>query len=152
MEKLVALPSSIGMLKGLVKLDVSWCPKHKNLPEEIGQCLEDGVHSVFPLVNEGLCSLEILNLSFCNLIDGGLSEDIGCLSSLKELHINGNNFVHLPESIAQLGDLETLYLSNCKRLPQLPEFSKQLHTISAYWSNDLICNSLFQNISSASDS
>uniref|UniRef100_M1CPB4 Leucine Rich Repeat family protein n=1 Tax=Solanum tuberosum TaxID=4113 RepID=M1CPB4_SOLTU len=99
MEKLVALPSSIGMLK-----------------------------------------------------DGGLSEDIGSLSSLKELHLNGNNFVHLPEIIAQLGDLETFYLSNCKRLPQLPEFSKQLHTISADWSNDLICNSLFQNISSASDS
>ncbi|KAH0748078.1 hypothetical protein KY290_027310 [Solanum tuberosum] len=161
MEKLVALPSSIGMLKGLVKLDVSWCPKLKMLPEEIGdlesleeldasctrisqppssivqlnklkslsfsgQCLEDGVHFVFPQVNEGLRSLEILILSFCNLIDGGLPEDIGCLSSLKELHLNGNNFVHLPESITQLSDLETLYLPNCKRLPQLPEFSKQL--------------------------
>ncbi|KAH0748085.1 hypothetical protein KY290_027317 [Solanum tuberosum] len=45
-----------------------------------------------------------------------------------------------------------MYLSNCKRLPQLPEFSKQLHKIAADWSNDLICNSLFQNISSASDS
>ncbi|WMV32349.1 hypothetical protein MTR67_025734 [Solanum verrucosum] len=36
MEKLVALSSSIDMLKGLVKLDVSWCPKLKNLTEEIG--------------------------------------------------------------------------------------------------------------------
>ncbi|KAH0748082.1 hypothetical protein KY290_027314 [Solanum tuberosum] len=118
----------------------------------IGQCLEDGVFFVFPQVNEGLRSLEILNLSFCNLIDGGLPEDIGCLLSLKELHLNGNIFLHLPESIAQLGDLETLYLSNCKRLPHLLEFSKKLHTISADWSNDLICNSLFQNISSASNS
>ncbi|WMV32344.1 hypothetical protein MTR67_025729 [Solanum verrucosum] len=108
------------------------------------------MYFVFPQVNEGLHSLEILNLSFCNLIDRGLPEDIGCLSSLKELHLNGNNFVHLPESIAQLGDLETLYLSNCKRLPQLLEFSKQLPTIFADWSNDLICNSLFQNISFAS--
>ncbi|KAH0748081.1 hypothetical protein KY290_027313 [Solanum tuberosum] len=187
MEKLVALSSSIGMLKGLVKLDVSWCPKLKNLPEEIGdlenseeldasytrisqlpssiirlnkvnslsftgQRLEDGVYFVFSQVNEGLHSLEILNLSLCNLIDGGLPEDIGCLSSLKELHLNGNNFVHLLEIIAQLGDLETMYLSNCKRLPQLPEFSKQLHTISVDWRNDLICNSLFQNISTGSES
>ncbi|KAH0657748.1 hypothetical protein KY289_026496 [Solanum tuberosum] len=152
-----------GDLENLEELDAS-CTRISQPPSSIvqlnklkslsfsGQCLEDGVHFVFPQVNEGLRSLEILNLSFYNLIDGGLPEDIGCLSSLKELHLNGNNFVHLPESIAQLGDLETLYLSNCKRLPQLPEFSNQLHTISADWSNDLICNSLFQNISSASDS
>ncbi|KAH0657749.1 hypothetical protein KY289_026497 [Solanum tuberosum] len=32
MEKFIAPPSSIGMLKGLVKLDVSWCPKPVALP------------------------------------------------------------------------------------------------------------------------
>ncbi|KAH0661333.1 hypothetical protein KY284_026264 [Solanum tuberosum] len=183
MKKLIALPSSIGMLKGLVKLDVSWCLKLESLPEEIGdlenlvnldasctriskpppsivrlnklkflnfagQCLEDGVYFVFPQVNEGLRSLEILNLSSCNLIDGGLPEDIGCLSSLKKLDLSKNNFEHLPRSIAQLGALEALYLSYCKRLTQLPEFPEQLHKIDAYWSNDSICNSLFQNISS----
>ncbi|KAH0713894.1 hypothetical protein KY289_009853 [Solanum tuberosum] len=36
MKKLVALPSSICQLKGLVKLDVSYCSKHESLPEEIG--------------------------------------------------------------------------------------------------------------------
>ncbi|XP_049410678.1 TMV resistance protein N-like [Solanum stenotomum] len=183
MKKLIALPSSIGMLKGLVKLDVSWCLKLESLPEEIGdlenlvnldasctriskppssivrlnklkflnfagQCLEDGVYFVFPQVNEGLRSLEILNLSSCNLIDGGLPEDIGCLSSLKKLDLSKNNFEHLPGSIAQLGALEALYLSYCKRLTQLPEFPEQLDKIDAYWSNDSICNSLFQNISS----
>ncbi|XP_049346823.1 TMV resistance protein N-like [Solanum verrucosum] len=183
MKKLIALPSSIGMLKGLVKLDVSWCLKLESLPEEIGdlenlvnldasctriskppssivrlnklkflnfagQCLEDGVYFVFPQVNEGLRSLEILNLSSCNLIDGGLPEDIGCLSSLKKLDLSKNNFEHLPRSIAQLGALEALYLSYCKRLTQLPEFPEQLDKIDAYWSNDSICNSLFQNISS----
>ncbi|KAH0716073.1 hypothetical protein KY284_008978 [Solanum tuberosum] len=182
MKYLVALPSSICKLKGLVKLDVSNCAKLESLPEEIGDLgkleqldanytlisrppssivrlnklkllnfakvkSEDGLFFVFPQVNEGLHSLEILNLSYCNLTDGVLPEDIGCLSSLKEMNLSGNNFEYLPQSIVQLGALQTLDLSDCNRLTQLPEFPQQLHTIYADWSNDRICNSLFQNIS-----
>ncbi|KAG5574258.1 hypothetical protein H5410_054392 [Solanum commersonii] len=33
----------------------------------------------------------------------------------------GNNFEHLPQSISKLGALQLLYLTNCKRLTQLPE-------------------------------
>ncbi|XP_055819817.1 TMV resistance protein N-like [Solanum dulcamara] len=160
---LVALPSSIGMLKGLVKLHVRYCSKLEILPEEIGDLenLEkldasystlisqlppsivrlnklkfltfekgnsevghkDGVCLVFPQVNEGLCSLEYLNLNYCNIIDGGLPEDIGCLSSLKELYLWGNNFKHLPQSMAQLGALRFLNLSHCKKLKELPDFT-----------------------------
>ncbi|KAH0672911.1 hypothetical protein KY284_023998 [Solanum tuberosum] len=105
--------------------------------------VEERVLFVFPHVNEGLRSLEILGLSECNLIDGGLPEDIGCLHSLKELYLNENNFEHLPRSITQLGALQTLHLSYCKRLTQLPEFPQQLDTIYADWSNDSICNLLF---------
>ena len=61
---------------------------------------------VFPDVNEGLHSLEDLDLRYCNLTDGELLEDIGCLSSLKEL----------PLIIAQLGPLRYLDLSECRRL------------------------------------
>ncbi|KAH0716078.1 hypothetical protein KY284_008983 [Solanum tuberosum] len=182
MKYLVALPSSICKLKGLVKLDVSNCAKLESLPEEIGDLgkleqldanytlisrppssivrlnklkllnftkvkSEDRLFFVFPQVNEGLLSLEYLDLSYCNIIDGGLPEDIGSLSSLKKLNLSVNNFEHLPRSIAQLGALEYLLLSDCKRLTQLPEFPQQLDTIDADWSNDLICNSLFQNIS-----
>ncbi|XP_055828832.1 TMV resistance protein N-like isoform X2 [Solanum dulcamara] len=183
LNSLVALPSSICKLKGLVKLHLSDCSKLESLPEEIGDLekleeldarytlisrppssivrlnklklltfekgkAEDRAYFVFPQVNEGLHSLERLNLTYCNLIDGGLPEDIGSLSSLKELTLKGNNFEHLPRNIAQLGALRVLVLSDCKRLTQLPEFPQQLDTINADWSNDLICNSLFQNISS----
>uniref|UniRef100_A0A0V0HX98 Putative ovule protein n=1 Tax=Solanum chacoense TaxID=4108 RepID=A0A0V0HX98_SOLCH len=65
----------------------------------------------------------------------------------KKLNLMDNNFEYLPRSIAQLGALEYLHLSDCKRLIQLPEFPQQLHTIDADWSNSSICNSLFQNIS-----
>ncbi|KAK4708170.1 hypothetical protein R3W88_029095 [Solanum pinnatisectum] len=221
MRKLLSIPRSIGMLKGLVKLNVSYCSKLERLPDEIGdlenleelharQTLisrppssiirlnklkylsfkkhksEHGVCFVFPQVNEGLyltrnnsehlprriaqlgalrsldlshCNrlrelpgftgmpnLDTLNLSYCNLIYGGLPEDIGYLSSLKRLYLGGNNFEHL--SIGQLGALRSLDLRYCKRLTHLPEFPQQLDTMHADWSNDLICNSLFQNISS----
>ncbi|XP_049405247.1 TMV resistance protein N-like [Solanum stenotomum] len=82
---------------------------------------------------EGFCSLKNLNLNYCNL---------------EVLNLSGNNFEHLPQSIAQLGALRSLNLADCKSLTQLPEFPQQLYTINADWSNDSICNSLFQNISS----
>ncbi|WMV26225.1 hypothetical protein MTR67_019610 [Solanum verrucosum] len=230
-SKLESLPEEIGDLENLEKLDASYTlisrppssvvrlNKLKSLAFRKGKS-EDGVYFVFPLVNEGLLSLESLdlsgcniidgrlpedigslsslkelNLSYCNIIDGGLPEDIGslsslkhlnlngnnfehlpqrisklgaleyldlsdckrltqlpedigCLSSLEELHLSGHNFEHLPQSISELGALRWLELSDCKRLTQLPEFPQQLDTIDVDWSNDLICNSLFQNISS----
>ncbi|XP_075080773.1 TMV resistance protein N-like [Nicotiana tabacum] len=88
-----------------------------------------GVHFEFPPVAEGLRSLETLSLKDCNLTDGGLSEDIGSLSSLKKLNLRGNNFEHLPRSIAQLGALRILDLRNCKRLTQLPEFPPELNEL-----------------------
>ncbi|KAL3355269.1 hypothetical protein AABB24_019372 [Solanum stoloniferum] len=205
-SKLDSLPEEIGDLENLEELDardtlISRPPssivrlnKLKSL--SFGQPrVEDGVFFVFPQVNEGLLSLKLLDLSYCNIIDGGLPEDIeslsslkhlnlsgnnfkhlprsisqlgvleylhlsdckrltqlpediGRLSSLKHLNLSGNNFEHLPRSISQLGALQYLHLSDCKRLTQLPEFPQQLDTINADWSNDSICNSLFQNISS----
>ncbi|KAG5574252.1 hypothetical protein H5410_054386 [Solanum commersonii] len=93
---------------------------------------EDGVYFVFPLVNKGLLSLEYLDLSYCNLKDGGLPEDIGSLSSLKELHLSGNNFEHLPQSISELGALQYLDLSDCKRLTQLPEDIGSLSSLEEF--------------------
>ncbi|KAH0775530.1 hypothetical protein KY290_006941 [Solanum tuberosum] len=158
-SKLISLPEEIGDLENLEYLDARYTlisrppssivrlNKLKSLVFRKEKS-EDGVYFEFPLVNEGLLSLKYLDLSYCNIIDGGLPEDIGSLSSLKMLHLKGNNFEHLPQSISKLGALEYLDLSHCKRLAQLPEFLQQLHTIYADWSNDSFCNSLFQNISS----
>ncbi|XP_059307275.1 TMV resistance protein N-like [Lycium ferocissimum] len=182
-SKLEILPEEIGDLENLEKLDARYTLISRP-PSSIARLnklkflsfekhLEDGVCFEFPQVNDGLRSLEKLDLSYCNLIDGGLPEDIGSLSSLKkldlsfcnlidgglpedigslssleQLHLDGNNFEHLPRSIAQLGALRSLKLRDCERLKELSEFPQQLDTIYADWSNDSLCNSLFQNISS----
>ncbi|XP_050108902.1 TMV resistance protein N-like isoform X2 [Malus sylvestris] len=67
-----------------------------------------------------LCSLTILFLGNCNLREGDIPDDIGCLSVLEELRLGGNNFVSLPESIRRLSKLKYLYLRRCKSLKELP--------------------------------
>ncbi|KAH0729526.1 hypothetical protein KY289_000714 [Solanum tuberosum] len=109
-------PRSMVQLGALQYLDLSYCKRLKELPGFMG-----------------MQNLEILDLSHFNLIDGGLVKDIGCLSSLKVLDLSGNNFEHLPQRIAQLGALQNLDLSDCKRLTQLQEFPQQLDTIRADW-------------------
>ncbi|KAM3360116.1 hypothetical protein P3S68_019828 [Capsicum galapagoense] len=94
MDNLVALPSSIYKLKGLVKLNVSFCSKLESFPEKIGDLrLLKELNASFTLISQLPPSivlskkLKLLNLGYCNLIDGGLPEDIGCLYSLKELYL-----------------------------------------------------------------
>ncbi|KAH0777617.1 hypothetical protein KY290_009028 [Solanum tuberosum] len=143
-SKLISLPEEIGDLENLEYLHarftlISRPPssivrlnKLKSL--DFGKVKsEDGVDFVFPLVNEGLLSLNYLDLSYCNIKDGELLEDIGSLSSLKGLYLKGNNFEHLPRSISELGALQTLDLSDCKRLRQLPEFPQQLSSLKGLY-------------------
>ena len=67
----------------------------------------------------GLFSLSNLNLSYCNLKE--ISNDIGCLFSLKYLDLSGNHFGCLPKSIAQLSILKWLIVNNCMRLQSFPK-------------------------------
>jgi len=78
----------------------------------------------------GLCSLEVLDLCACNLREGALPEDIGCLSSLKSLDLSRNNFVSLPRSINQLSGLEMLVLEDCRMLESLPEVPSKVQTVN----------------------
>lgn len=44
-----------------------------------------------------LCSLRKLDLSDCCMLDEGIPSDLGCLSSLVELNLSGNNFVDISQ-------------------------------------------------------
>ncbi|KAL6269140.1 hypothetical protein ACE6H2_026051 [Prunus campanulata] len=74
-------------------------------------------------------SLEYLNLSFCNIGEGAILDDIGCLSSLKYLSLFKNDFVSLPSSIGSLSKLEYLGLRWCESLERLPELPRSIVTV-----------------------
>ncbi|KAB2603580.1 TMV resistance protein N-like [Pyrus ussuriensis x Pyrus communis] len=79
--------------------------------------------------------LEDLQLRYCDLGEGDIPDDIGCLSSLQTLNLSGNNFVTLPASIKCLSRLESLCLEACERLEQLPDLpsnSKLLVNVNHY--------------------
>nr|ABF81434.1 TIR-NBS-TIR type disease resistance protein [Populus trichocarpa] len=157
-KNLESIPSSIGCLKSLKKLDLSGCSELKYIPEKLGEVesldefdasgtsIRQLPASIFILKNlkvlsldgckrivvlpslSGLCSLEVLGLRACNLREGALPEDIGCLSSLKSLDLSQNNFVSLPKSINQLFELEMLVLEDCTMLESLPEVPSKVQT------------------------
>ncbi|KAM5585404.1 disease resistance protein Roq1-like [Rosa sericea] len=66
-------------------------------------------------------SLTSLLLSGCNLGEGAIPDDIGCLYSLHLLDLSENNFVSIPETISQLSKLRKLLLIRCSKLQSLPK-------------------------------
>ncbi|CAL9020078.1 unnamed protein product [Prunus brigantina] len=76
--------------------------------------------------------LKRLNLKDCNLCEGAIPEDIGLLSSLEILILDGNHFVSLPASVSGLSKLSSFSLNNCKRLQKLPSLPSngQLHIVN----------------------
>jgi Leucine-rich repeat (LRR) protein len=109
------LPPSIVFLKKLRILDVFGC-KHGSYPGSL----------LIPNSFLGLSSLYKLNMSYCNLLDGAIPNDLSCLSSLCFLNLSGNYFMRIPDSVAQLSHLQKLYLENCCWLQVLPKLPLEL--------------------------
>ena len=112
------LPTSIFLLKNLKVLSFDGCKRIAVNPTD----------QRLPSLT-GLCSIEVLGLRACNLREGSLPKDIGCLSSLKSLDLSRNDFVSLPRSINQLSRLEMLALEDCRMLESLPEVPSRVQTV-----------------------
>ncbi|XP_059429295.1 disease resistance protein RUN1-like [Corylus avellana] len=129
--KLDKMPENLGNLERLKLLDVSRTAI-REVPSSFLQlknlrhlCLR-GCKGLLPTSLlftsfSDLCHLTTLDLSYCDLPDGAIPNDLGSLSSLQILDLRGNKFEHIPESISQLSKLKIIYLSGCSRLRSLPK-------------------------------
>ncbi|KAL5554576.1 hypothetical protein UlMin_041977 [Ulmus minor] len=142
---LESLPTNFWTLKTLESVNLEGCSKLRNL-HKFSNCMEPfqthnnlagtsilespssieniiGFHGCSNLekfsMSLGLSSLEILDLSYCNIIE--IPDWFGSLSKLVELRLRGNNFDRIPSTIGQLYKLEKLDISDCKNLRSLPE-------------------------------
>nr|GLL42411.1 TMV resistance protein N-like [Ipomoea trifida] len=137
------LPSSISLLKKLKILSFSGCKplaspiqksssffQYKRLLTAGG--FEAIKASPFPSLS-GLSSLEMLDLSDCSMLDGGIIlDDLRELHCLKVLNLRNNKFGCIPaESIAGLTRLEELHLVGCERLQSLPELPSSIKEVYA---------------------
>lgn len=66
------------------------------------------------------------------MLDEGIPSDLGCLSSLVELNLSGNNFVDISQaSLNMLPRLRILELVSCERLERLPELPTTIEEVFA---------------------
>ncbi|CAI8597805.1 unnamed protein product [Vicia faba] len=149
-KSIVCLPNSISNLKSLKILNISGCSKICNLPDGIRQnkALENidlsrtAIGEMDPSLLQ-LGNLKILSLSgcglpasdsggdvsrpnknrlsYCNLIDDSIPDDIDGLSSLERLILSGNDFLRLPTCyFVNLSKLRYLELEDCPLLHPIP--------------------------------
>ncbi|CAL9020268.1 unnamed protein product [Prunus brigantina] len=133
------LPRSIVGLKKLKRLSLGEC--ESRLPSRLLCCLPLSYErKAFELASlGGLFSLRKLDLSNYGVCEADLPSDIGCLSSLQELKLSGNNFVSLPASIGCLSELKLFWVNGCQSLEQLPDLSKLISLVDINIAN---CTSL----------
>ncbi|KAH9722720.1 Disease resistance-like protein DSC1 [Citrus sinensis] len=161
-KSLKSLPSGLCKLKSLDVLIIDGCSNLQRLPEELGNLEAlDILHAIGTSITEvppsivrlkrvrgiyfgrnkglslpitfsvdGLQNLRDLNLNDCGIME--LPESLGLLSSVTTLHLEGNNFERIPESIIQLSNLERLFIRYCERLQSLPKLPCNLLSLDAH--------------------
>ncbi|WKA11774.1 hypothetical protein VitviT2T_029242 [Vitis vinifera] len=120
------LPSSIGRLKALQHLDLSYCKSLRSLSESI--CNLSSLETLilagcsnlkgFPEIKDDMENLKRLDLSFTGIEE--LPSSIGRLKALKHLNLKCcAELVSLPDSICNLSSLKTLDVQKCPKLERV---------------------------------
>ncbi|XP_049379063.1 TMV resistance protein N-like [Solanum stenotomum] len=155
MKNLAELKSSIGKLKHLVMLKVSYCSKLSSLPEKIGDLENlEILDARYTLISQPPSSIVRLNrlklLTFAKQkSEVGLEDGVHFvfppvdrgLHSLKYLDLSYCNLIGLPEDIGSLSSLKKLNLRG-NNFEQLPPSMARLDSLQ--FLNLLDCQSLIQ--------
>ncbi|KAL6315336.1 hypothetical protein AAG906_000437 [Vitis piasezkii] len=111
------LPSSIKHLNRLEVLILDRCQNVVTLPRSTcNLCFLEVLNLMQGVILSDICclySLEVLDLSFCNIDEGRIPSEIFHLSSLQELHLTGNQLGQIP---ALPSSLHVLDVHECTRL------------------------------------
>lgn len=118
---LVTLPDSIYKLRSLRLLRLCGCSNLEKFPKNL----------------EGFCSLDQLDLSHSNLMEGSIPTEIWDLYSLEILNLSWNPMVSIPSGISQLCKLCYLDISHCNMLQEIPELPSSLREIDAHYCTKL---------------
>ncbi|PON51809.1 Serine/threonine protein kinase [Parasponia andersonii] len=124
------IPEFLGTLPSLMVLKLSYNRLSGEIPSSLGQTLmqilwlndQDGEGMSGPI--DVIASMNLLTQAWLhgNKFTGMIPENIGDVSSLKELNLNGNNLVGLiPQSLANM-ELNRLDLSNNLLVGPIPKF------------------------------
>jgi len=122
--KFPSLPETLGDLKELKYLNLSYCSQLDALPESLGNIMKlsylelSGCHKLQTLPDAiyNLKGLKTLNLKNCHHLKVNLSM-VGTLKSLRVFNISNNfSLTEIPKCFENLQALVELYLQGCKYL------------------------------------
>ncbi|KAL3745179.1 hypothetical protein ACJRO7_014310 [Eucalyptus globulus] len=129
---LVHIPSSIGNLASLQRLELGGCRSLKEIPDSIGNLaslveldLKETLITKLPESIGNLQNLRMLCIDKTNITE--LPDAIGMLTKLQKLEASDcKNLEQLPSNICELIALERLFLVDCEKLQELPELPSGL--------------------------
>ncbi|KAK3417450.1 hypothetical protein EUGRSUZ_H01908 [Eucalyptus grandis] len=122
-KKLAILPSSIYRLQHLEFLQLFGCSKLIKFPKEEEDLSEPHKKTRFP-------KLTFLNLGGCLLSKVEFLKNLSCFPYLEVLNLSGNNFTYLP-AFERLNNLESLDVSYCQQLEEIPRIPGKLRRLEA---------------------
>ncbi|XP_056165501.1 disease resistance protein RPV1-like [Syzygium oleosum] len=128
------LHPSVGKLKSLISLELSFCFSLKELPEEVCELKEleelvlddSGITEISTSIIGSLKKLKTLSAYRCESLRE-IPNSIGDLQNLQHLNLSDSGIEKLPSAIGDLSSLQHLDLWRCDKLRSLPRLSSLIH-------------------------